>query len=256
MRVVLFRLHVYCMERNLCSLAHERIATYYLNMKRLINWISILVLIAVFLELRAGYRPTGWNFDFPIGGNGTQPLVMKGGDPYIRALMRTISASEANVSRPYSVIYGGDHVWDLSRHPDRCVPIITGPNIGNCTTAAGRYQFINTTWYDKAERYHPQPWGFWVLRSYSFEPRYQDAVVHAWLSDKQAWGMDISQQLRQGKVHRVLQRLSGTWTSLGYGIETNSMSGALPGIYQRMLQEELQQVGQVSIQNSTFKLQN
>ena len=39
---------------------------------------------------------------------GTQPLVMEGGDPYLRALMRTISASESNVMRPYHVLYGGE----------------------------------------------------------------------------------------------------------------------------------------------------
>lgn len=210
-------------------------------MKRLINWVSIVVIITVFLELRAGYRPTGWDWNAPRGGNGTQPLVMKGGDPYIRALMRTISASEANVSQPYAVLYGGEYVRDLSRHPERCVPIVAGPNIGNCTTAAGRYQFINTTWYEKAQRYHPRPWGFFFRQGYSFEPQFQDAVVYAWLSDQQAWGMDISEQLQQGKLDQVLRRLSGTWTSLGYGIETNAMTGYLPGIYQRMLREELQQ---------------
>ena len=36
-----------------------------------------------------------------------QPLVMEGGDPYIRALMRTISAAESNTSDPYHVLYGG-----------------------------------------------------------------------------------------------------------------------------------------------------
>ncbi|HEY9702501.1 MAG TPA: glycoside hydrolase family protein, partial [Allocoleopsis sp.] len=81
---------------------------------------------------------------------GTQPLVMKGGDPYIRALMRTISTSESNYTRPYNIIYGGKYVEDLSQHPNKCQPILAGPNKGNCSTAAGRYQFINTTWAEKA----------------------------------------------------------------------------------------------------------
>lgn len=50
---------------------------------------------------------------------------MQGGDPYIRALMRTISASEANGNRPYSLLYGGQQVKDLSRHPEICVTIVT-----------------------------------------------------------------------------------------------------------------------------------
>ena len=170
---------------------------------------------------------------------GTQPLVMEGGDPYIRALMRTITASESNVSRPYHVLYGGKQVEDLSSHPEVCVTIVAGPNIGNCTTAAGRYQMLDFTWDRQARKYHPQPSGIWRWRSYSFEAEYQDAVVHDWLSDSKVWGTDISQLLRQGEIEQVLRILSGTWTSLGYGIETNSMSRYLPGIYRNMLAEEL-----------------
>ncbi|MBE9043241.1 glycoside hydrolase family protein [Pleurocapsales cyanobacterium LEGE 10410] len=171
--------------------------------------------------------------------HGTRALVMEGGDPYIRALMRTITASEANVARPYNVIYGGKYVNDLSRHPEICVPIVVGPNIGNCTTAAGRYQMLDFTWSKQAKRYHPQPSGIWRWKTYSFEAEYQDAVVHDWLSDSQAWGTNIPQLLRQGEITQVLKLRSSTWTSLGYGIETNSMSTYLPRIYQNMLREEL-----------------
>jgi muramidase (phage lysozyme) len=173
----------------------------------------------------------------------TQPLVMKGGDPYIRALMRTITASEANVRQPYNVLYGGQTVSDLSRHPERCIPIAVGPNVGQCSTAAGRYQFLDFTWQEKAERYHPNPSGLLWWKSYSFEPEYQDAVVYAWLKDPQAWGIDISKRLQQGEVKEVLRLLSGTWTSLGYGIETNSMSSSLPRVYRKVLQEELANAG-------------
>lgn len=83
---------------------------------------------------------------------------------------------------------------------------------------------------------------FWS--SYSFEPEYQDLVVYRWLNDSRVWGVDISQLLRQGKINDVLRRLSPTWTSLGYGIETNSISRSLPRIYQKMLQEELTRASQ------------
>jgi muramidase (phage lysozyme) len=170
---------------------------------------------------------------------GTQPLAMKGGDPYLRALMRTISASEANDRQPYNILYGGEHVSDLSQHPDRCVPIARGPNQGNCSTAAGRYQFLNRTWAEKSKRYHPQPSDL----MFSFAPEYQDAVVYAWLNDPKAWrGENIPALLREGNLDRVLRLLSGTWTSLGYGIEDNSMTGKLPRIYQRVLQQELDNV--------------
>jgi muramidase (phage lysozyme) len=175
----------------------------------------------------------------PIFENKQPPLVMKQGDPYIRALMRTISASEASGNRPYSLLYGGQQVNDLSRHPEICVTIVTGPNTGNCSTAAGRYQIINITWYRLAPRYHPKPMQMMFWTAYSFEAEYQDVVVYRWLSDSKVWGTDISQMLRQGKLDDVLRRLSPTWTSLGYGIETNSVSSSLTKIYQKMLQEEL-----------------
>ena len=180
----------------------------------------------------------------PIDNNvpsihGTGALAMEGGDPYIRALMRTITASEANVMRPYNVIYGGKYVDDLSHHPKICVPIVAGPNLGNCTTAAGRYQMLDFTWSKQAKRYHPQPSGIWRWKTYSFEAEYQDIVVHDWLSDSKVWGTDIPQLLRQGEIIQVLKLLSSTWTSLGYGLETNSMSIYLPQIYQNMLEEEL-----------------
>jgi muramidase (phage lysozyme) len=179
----------------------------------------------------------------PVFNNRQPPLVMKGGDPYIRALMRTISASEASGNRPYSLLYGGEHVSDLSRHPEKCVTIVVGPNKGNCSTAAGRYQIINTTWFTIAPKYHPKPMQIMFWLHYSFEPEYQDTVVHSWLSDSQFWGVNIAQLLRQGKLNEVLRRLSPTWTSLGYGIETNSVSPLLPKIYQKMLQEELKTGG-------------
>ncbi len=170
---------------------------------------------------------------------GSPPLVMEGGDPYIRALMRTISFSESNYPNPYHVIYGGRYVKDLSRHPNLCVEIESGPNRGKCTTASGRYQFLNTTWQEKAAKYHPHPSKFLFWKEYSFEPKYQDLVLYNWLTDKTAWGEDIPQLLREGKIDRVLKILSPVWTSLGYGIEDNSMSKYLPQVYQRFLREEL-----------------
>jgi muramidase (phage lysozyme) len=173
---------------------------------------------------------------------GTQPLVMQGGDPHLRALMRTISASESNVMRPYHVVYGSEYVGTLDRHPNRCESIGQGPNRGNCSTAAGRYQLLYSTWLELAAKYHPQRTGDALdAVNLSFSPVNQDLVVHAWLSERR-WG-NLSAQLQQGRIQPVLRRLSGTWTSLGYGIETNSMSRELPRVYQRLLQDELAAAG-------------
>jgi cation efflux system protein involved in nickel and cobalt tolerance len=169
-----------------------------------------------------------------------EPLVMAGGDPYIRALMRTISAAESNTSEPYSILYGGKSFEPTNRHPNLCVEIVAGPNTGNCTTAAGRYQFLLQTWEEKAEKYHPKPPAWYEMwGEYSFDAESQDMVVYQWLKDSSAWGFDISTALREGRLEDVLKRLSGTWTSLGYGIESNSMTTRLPRIYRNLLEEEL-----------------
>lgn len=168
------------------------------------------------------------------------PLKMQGGDPYLRALMRTISAAESNTNDPYRLLYGGKRVQDLSVHPDKCVRIVNGPNKDDCTTAAGRYQFLTTTWQKMARLYHPnRPAWYEVWERPSFEAMYQDQVVHEWLADYEAWGADIPALLRADEVDAVLRLLSGTWTSLGYGIEDNSMTELLPLIYDEMLAEEL-----------------
>lgn len=175
------------------------------------------------------------------------PLAMQGGDPYLRALMRTISAAESNTAAPYHTLYGGQQIQDLSRHPDRCIKIVAGPNTGDCTTAAGRYQFLTTTWDRKAREYHPDPARWYQFgASHSFEPVFQDRVVYRWLSDRHAWGVDIPAMLRQGRLQEVLKILSGTWTSLGYGIEDNAMTPYLAQVYEAMLQQELQRSGPAS----------
>lgn len=200
-----------------------------------------------FILLGVAWIINHWTPDFLSVNGGVanwvatpEPLVMKGGDPYIRALMRTISASESNVDAPYHVLFGGKIVADLSQHPDLCVPITVGPNRGDCTTAAGRYQFLTTTWQEKAHHYHPDPPSWYhVWGTYSFDPEAQDIVVYNWLNDTSAWGLNISSMLQQGRLEEVLAMLSGTWTSLGYGIETNSMSAHLPDIYVEMLHQEI-----------------
>ena len=205
---------------------------------------SVILFGIVFLMMHLlDKRPLFWEPDSAIGAN--TPLVMRGGDPYIRALMRTISASESNVRNPYAVLYGGDYAADLSKHPDRCVTIVAGPNTGNCTTAAGRYQFITSTWLEEARRYHPDPPTLLFWQGYSFSPEYQDQVVYRWLNDSQAWGVDLRQSLKKGQISTVLQRLSGTWTSLGYGIEDNANTSELPRVYRQMLKEELGQAAKL-----------
>lgn len=194
--------------------------------------------LLIFLGLKLGKQKPS----YIQGTEYIPPLVMTGGDPYIRALMRTISESEANDSHPYNLIYGGKQISDLSRHPNQCITIVSGPRKGECSTAAGRYQFLTSTWLEKVQKYHHKRTKSSTGGTYSFEPQVQDEVVYAWLNDHHAWGADIANLLEQGKLDQVLQLLSGTWTSLGYGTENNSITPLLSQLYQKVLIEELARI--------------
>jgi muramidase (phage lysozyme) len=201
------------------------------------NQLLLAVLVGSAISFQAHVLPSFR--DYPSTSPSTYPpLAMVGGDPYIRALMRTISVSESNDLNPYELLYGGKRFSSWESHPDRCIPIVAGPNLGDCTTAAGRYQFITTTWQEKANQYHPNPDGWLFWQRYPFDPDSQDRVVYRWLTDREAWNIDVAAQLKAGKLQTVLQHLSGTWTSLGYGIETNEMSPYLSEMYERFLKEE------------------
>ncbi len=212
---------------------------------KIFNGLKIVIMIVIVSgvtnlllnEKKIGLKNAGQQIISNIYGSPV--LVMEGGSPSIRALMRTISSSEANYVNPYNVIYGGEYINDLSRHPNICTTIVNGPNKGNCSTAAGRYQFLNTTWAEKANLYHPEPDSFMLWENYNFEAKYQDQVLYNWLTDSQAWEEDISLLLEEGKIEQVLKLLSPTWTSLGYGIEDNVMTKHLPKIYNKLLEEEL-----------------
>ena len=149
--------------------------------------------------------------------------------------MLTISASESNHRNPYFLLYGGSHVHSLEQHPDQCLMIEVGPNQGQCSTAAGRYQFLTSSWQEKAARYHPHPNE--QIMTYGFEPEYQDIVVYRWLEDNHAWNINIPSLLRQGRVEEVLIELSSVWTSLEGGIEENWMTPHLPKLYQEFLSQ-------------------
>lgn len=58
--------------------------------------------------------------------------------PQVRAALDTIAWAEgAN----YNTLFGGGTFSDFSRHPNKCIPYKN-----TCSTAAGRYQFLFSTW--------------------------------------------------------------------------------------------------------------
>ena len=133
-------------------------------------------------------------------------------------LNNVIAPGESSGS--YNVIYGGKKIDDLSQHPDIPVPIKSGPNAGLNSTAAGKYQFINSTWKE-AEK---------ALGLKDFGPESQDAAA-AWLAKKtyaeKTGGRDIEADYASGDPSLkagIKRALASQWESLGKGGPRSEMA--------------------------------
>jgi len=145
--------------------------------------------------------------------------------PEGRQLLDAIAGSE---SPGYDVKYGGGKFTDFTDHPRDAVPITTGPNAGRTSSAAGRYQFLGSTW-DEVKKEAGLP---------DFSPDSQDAG--AWhLANKtyqQRTGRDLTQDLQAAKgdpnaVRQIGQALSKVWTSLPGGQEPNRATASFASRY-------------------------
>lgn len=151
--------------------------------------------------------------------------------PEYRALLDTIAGSEAP---GYNYIYGGKTFNDFTDHPRQYVPITSGPNVGQKTSAAGRYQFLGSSW-DEAQK---------ALGLPDFSPDSQDAAA-IWAAErayKSKTGGELLDALRTGKVDNVGQALSGYWTSLPGGIEPNKQTNSFATRYASALGQPMQQM--------------
>lgn len=147
------------------------------------------------------------------GGNLAADVAYSGFEPHQKALLNTISGPES--AGRYNVRYGGARFDGFGDHPRIGETITSGPNKGKKSTAAGRYQFIQGTWDDYARR----------MNLSDFSPKNQDLA--AWELAKDTYrnevGGDLDQALQSGDTDTlsgVGRALSGTWTSLPTGIES------------------------------------
>lgn len=126
--------------------------------------------------------------------------------PEARALLDAIAGSE---SPGYNVRFGGAKFDDYSKHPEKGAPIPWRP--GYTSDAAGRYQFLSTTYKPIAKD----------LGLKDFSPDSQDRA--AWELARRTYGDEnkLRQDLRKNPVG-VASRLSGQWTSLPGGAERNA----------------------------------
>ena len=149
--------------------------------------------------------------------------------PEGRALLATIGGPEAGGQ--YNVRYGGAHFDGYADHPRIKQAIESGPNKGGMSDAAGRYQFLGSTW-DEAKK---------ALGLTDFSPASQDKAAW-WLAQRDyhaKTGGDLTAALKSGdpeKLAGVAQALHGTWTSLPGGIEEGTTSGKFAASYSAALQ--------------------
>jgi muramidase (phage lysozyme) len=160
-------------------------------------------------------------FDDLLPQQSERPAIPAAG----RALLDTIAGSE---SPDYNTMYGGGRFEGYQDHPRKAVPITTGPNVGKTSSAAGRYQFLGSTW-DEVKREAGLP---------DFSPESQDAG--AWhlanKTYKSKTGRDLAGDLEKAQgnpqaIAGIGKYLSGVWTSLPGGIEPNRATGSFAQRY-------------------------
>lgn len=175
-------------------------------------------------EALAGPKPKAENQNLPSRLDfARSDAAMK---PYQTALLDTIAGPESGGR--YNVIYGGQQFSDMSDHPRAAVPITSGPNAGKTSSAAGKYQFLGSTWDEYKNK----------LGLPDFSPASQDKAAWALAADtfKSKTGQDLGAVLQSGDPQAIAQVgkvLSPIWTSLPGGIEAGTDTNRFVSAFQQ-----------------------
>lgn len=153
-----------------------------------------------------------------------------------RAILDTIAGTE---SPGYDIMYGGVRFNNgFKDHPRQSHLITSGPNAGKYTTAAGRYQFLTTTWDATVKAYNEQNPNDKIT---DFSPENQDkaALFLAQQTYKRmTQGRNLEDDLRSGDprvIGNVGYMLRGEWTSLPGGIEAGTNQNRFVAAYSENL---------------------
>jgi len=135
--------------------------------------------------------------------------------PEGKALLDAIAGSE---SGGYNSRYPSKTFSGYDDHPRIDETILSGPNKGLTSNAAGRYQFLSTTW----DRWKP---------GNAFTPENQDIAAYNLAIAAYGYGeQGLLKALKENPL-KVANKLSGTWTSLPGGIEPNNATNGFISRY-------------------------
>lgn len=133
-----------------------------------------------------------------------------------QAFLMTIAQAEGAT---YTTIYGGSQFSDFSTHPRQCIPINLPGYEGMCSDAAGKYQFLSSTWD--------------LLDLPDFSPQNQDRGAVMLIEETNAFAL-----LEKGDVAGAFCAVCPIWASLpcnSYGQNPKSFD-TISAMYEENLQ--------------------
>ncbi|QLB59834.1 lysozyme [Acinetobacter indicus] len=119
-------------------------------------------------------------------------------NPNMRKFLDLIAQAEG-VKHGYNTMFGNERFGSLATHPNVRKAFKQTDGKTNYTTAAGRYQFLNSTWNNLAKRY-----GF-----RDFSPQAQDLGAIALIA-----GRGALDDVLKGNWQAAIQKTGKEWASL------------------------------------------
>lgn len=110
-----------------------------------------------------------------------------------------IIANSEGVKHGYNTLFGNERFNNLSAHPNIVKPFTQTDGKQNSTTAAGRYQFLKSTWDGVAKKFGLN----------DFSPRNQDLAALALLDQNGALPYVL-----KGDFETAVKKSGSTWASL------------------------------------------
>lgn len=120
-------------------------------------------------------------------------------NPNVQSFLNMISAAEGTTRNGYATAFGGGRIPSLAAHPGIRSSFTQADGKKNTTTAAGRYQFLQSTWNNVQRK----------LGLPDFGPASQDLAAIELLKESGALPAIV-----KGDFKTAVQRAGKTWASL------------------------------------------